>query len=226
MYNEEETVPHLFRRLKPVLEEFESFEVICVDDGSKDDTFHALTNEKKNLPELKIVRLKKNSGQSDAFEAGFEVSRGEILITMDGDLQNPPEDIPILLKALENHDAVFGWRHKRNDSFSKKTASIIANWFRNLVLGDGVPDTGCSLKAFKRPVICHIKLFKGMHRFFPALIAMEGFSSTIVKVSHENRKWGKTKYGNTGRAITCIIDLLAVFWMRKRKLTYEIDKIV
>lgn len=226
LYNEEETVPSLFERLVPVCEKLGDYEILCIDDGSKDKTFELLKSAKEKNPNIKIIKFKENSGQSDAFAAGFEVSEGDFVITIDGDLQNPPEEIPKLLEAMDNHDAVMGWRYKRHDSFLKKYVSRLANGFRRKALEDAAHDTGCSLKVFKKEVAKKIKMFKGMHRFLPALSQIEGYKITEVKVDHESRKWGSTKYGTLKRGVPAFLDLLAVYWMKKRRLTYKIDKIL
>lgn len=225
IYNELETIPKLISRLGPVCKKLGAYEIICVDDGSNDGSFEALIKEKEKEKNLRVIKFLKNSGQSAAFDAGIKNASGDVIITMDGDLQNPPEEIPLLLEGLKGNDFVIGWRHQRHDNFRKKIASKIANAIRQAFLGDGAQDTGCSLKAFKKEAISQIKLFNGMHRFFPALLVIEGFKYAEVKVSHENRKWGVSKYGTFRRAIPAFIDLLAVLWMRKRKLPYKIEKI-
>ena len=230
LYNEEESIPPLLSRLSQVFRNIDDFEIICVDDGSSDGSFDVLQSEKEKLSEngikLKIIKFESNGGQSAAFDAGFKNASGDIVITIDGDLQNPPEEIPLLIEALKNHDVAIGWRHRRHDLFSKKIAGRMANSIRRTFLKDNAHDTGCSLKAFKRETLSSMKLYNGMHRFFPALAKIEGFSVAEVKVSHERRKWGSSKYGTFIRAIPTFFDLLAVFWMRKRKLDYKIEKIV
>jgi len=230
LYNEQESAGPLLERVSAVFASPQDFEIICIDDGSTDGTFDVLEHHKHELSSrgtrLSIIKFEKNCGQSAAFDAGFKHARADVIITMDGDLQNPPEEIPRLLEALKSHDVAIGWRHRRNDSFAKKIAGRTANYIRNAFLKDDAHDTGCSLKAFKREVITKIHLYNGMHRFFPALVKMEGFSVAEVKVSHERRKWGSSKYGTFRRAIPAFFDLLAVIWMRKRHLNYKIEKIV
>lgn len=224
-YNEEENVFPLIERLIPVCKKYKAFEVICVDDGSNDKTYQNLLMAKKQYNQIKIIKFEKNAGQSDAFAAGFKEARFEFVVTLDADLQNPPEEIPLLLKHILDFDVVVGWRQKRNDNFSKKIASKIANKFRNMFLKDNVKDTGCSLKVFRNKVVKTFTLYKGMHRFFPALAKMHGFTVKEIPVSHEDRKFGLSKYKTFKRAIPASFDLVGVLWLRKRLLSYKIEKI-
>jgi hypothetical protein len=141
---------------------------------------------------------------------------------MDADLQNDPHDIPLLLKKIGKFDVVCGWRYKRNDPWIRIVSSKIANFVRNKMSQEEIIDTGCSLKAFRRECVESMKLFKGMHRFFPTLAKMEGFTVTQVKVNHRPRRFGTTKYNITNRIARTFIDLLVVRWMKKRHLNYEI----
>jgi glycosyltransferase involved in cell wall biosynthesis len=175
---------------------------------------------------IKIIDFEKNCGQTAAFDAGFNLSTGEIVITMDADLQNDPKDIPLLLKKTEEYDLVCGWRHKREDSFIKKVSSIVANWVRNKISGESIQDTGCSLKVFRKEVLKHLKLFTGMHRFFPTLAKMEGYRVIEVKVNHRPRIYGKSKYNIHNRIIKSFLDLLAVRWMKNRRLDYKVKEII
>ena len=157
-YNEETSVSPMFKRLVPVCKSLKDFEILCIDDGSTDKTLINLKEEQKNCPQLKIIKFHKNAGQSAAFAAGFKEAAGDIIITLDGDLQNPPEEIPLIVSALNNADMAVGWRHERQDTFSKKIASKLANGLRRYVLDDKVHDTGCSLKGFKKEVAKNIPL--------------------------------------------------------------------
>ena len=156
--------------------------------------------------------------------AGFREARGDIVISLDADLQNDPADIPKLLEKMPEYDAVVGWRAKRNDPPWRLIQSRIANWIRNKLSGEQIADTGCSLKAYKRECLEPLKLYKGLHRFLPTLIKMEGYAVAEVVVSHRPREHGESKYGMWNRAIPAFKDLLAVRWMKKRHIRYEIEK--
>lgn len=199
------------------------FEIICVDDGSKDSTLLKLEHLKKDRSYLRVLVFERNFGQSSAFDAGFKAARGEAVITMDGDLQNDPQDIPKLIAVYhQGYDLVSGWRKDRKDPFSKKIISKLANFVRSRFLEDGINDTGCSLKIYKTASLQKIKMFNGMHRFLPALFKIEGFKVVQVPVRHRERKAGKTKYNLMNRSLNTLSDLFAVRWMRKRRLGYRI----
>ncbi|MEJ2368997.1 MAG: glycosyltransferase, partial [Acidobacteriota bacterium] len=172
--------------------------------------------------ELRILAFAHNCGQSAALDAGFKAARGNVVVTMDGDLQNDPRDIPRLMEALEKADVVVGWRGHRRDSLVKRWTSRAGNHIRNLLTHEKIRDTGCSLKAFRRNVLEEIKLFKGMHRFLPTLARMGGFSVVEIKVNHRPREHGKTKYGIFDRLWVTVPDLFAVRWMQRRSLRYEV----
>lgn len=223
--DEEHNIPTLTDEIKSVMNQLnEPWELIYVDDGSKDGSLNVLNKLKNNTPELKVLSFTRNFGQSSAFDAGFKKAAGDFIITLDGDLQNDPKDIPLLLQSLGNHDMICGWRHQRQDSILKRVISRPSNIIRSKLCQDQVHDTGCSLKVFRRSSLLKIRGFHGMHRFFPALFKAEGFSVTEVKVSHRARTQGKSKYHIFNRSIGPILDLLAVYWMRKRRLRYEINK--
>ena len=154
----------------------------------------------------------------------FRAAKGEVIVTMDADIQNDPKDIPLLLEALKENDVACGWRWQRNDPGIKKISSKIANGVRNWLNKEEIHDTGCSLKAFRREVIMRFKLFNGMHRFFPTLAKMEGFRVTEVKVNHRQRQFGKTKYGVWNRIFRALSDAFAVRWMQKRALRYQLEE--
>ncbi len=225
VYNEEENLEILTSETQQVMKKLgKSFEIVFVNDGSKDSSGEIIRKLACEHHEVKGIHLKKNYGQTAGFDAGFKKSRGSIIVTMDSDLQNDPRDIPLLLDHLENYDAVIGWREKRQDHIVKRVSSKIANWVRNKLSGDYIIDTGCSLKAFKSQCIRNIKLYDGMHRFFPTLLRMEGHKVLEIKVSHRPRLYGKTKYNIRNRILVGLEDLLAVRWMKKRKLDYEIKE--
>ena len=225
VYNEEENVGPLNAELVEVLQGLnKTFEVIYVDDGSKDKSYALLKELQKNNPSIRIIKFRKNSGQTAAFDAGIRAALGEVIVTMDADLQNDPHDIPKLLEKIGDADAVCGWRQKRNDTFVRRISSRIANSVRNRLSGETIKDVGCSLKAFRSVYAKKMQLFTGMHRFFPTLIKMEGGTVAEIPVNHRPRKFGTPKYNIRNRVVRSFVDLLAVCWMKKRKLTYEIEE--
>jgi glycosyltransferase involved in cell wall biosynthesis len=222
-YNEEPNVEPCYRELVGVLEGLgRPFEIIVVDDGSTDATFAALSRLAAADRRLRVLRFRRNVGQTGALAAGFRAARGDVVVTLDADLQNDPRDIPTLLAALPGHDAVCGWRVDRRDPWAKRAGSRVGNAVRRLVTRDGVHDTGCMLKAFRREALTHLPLYRGMHRFFPALLRMDGFRVVEVPVHHRPRRAGQSKYGNWSRAWTGLADLWAVRWMGRRRLGYEV----
>ena len=221
--NEEENILDLIQEIDPVMSSLKkSWELICIDDGSTDSTLSILKLLQKEYPQLRILSFDGNFGQSSAFDAGFKAARGEFVITMDGDCQNDPKDIPALLKLAGDFDLVCGYRANRKDPLHKKIQSKIANFIRSRVCADGVRDTGCSLKVYRRTALEKIKLFNGMHRFLPALFLIEGFKVTEVPVNHRERIKGVTKYNFLNRSFNTIADMLAVNWMGKRNLRYKV----
>jgi len=225
VYNEEENVGPINAELMEVLQGLsKTFEVIYIDDGSKDKSYALLKELQKNNPSIRIIKFRKNSGQTAAFDAGIRAALGEVIVTMDADLQNDPHDIPKLLEKIGDADAVCGWRKKRNDKAIRRISSIIANGVRNRLSGETIKDVGCSLKAFRSVYAKKMKLFTGMHRFFPTLIKMEGGTVAEIPVNHRPRKFGTPKYNIRNRVVRSFVDLLAVCWMKKRKLTYEIEE--
>ena len=224
-FNEEPNVEACYRELVEVLERLgHPFEVVVVDDGSTDRTPEILRVLAAADPRLRLVRLRRNAGQTAALDAGFRTARGPVVVTMDADLQNDPRDIPTLLAALESADAACGWRVDRRDRWTKRVASRIANGVRRRFTGDGVHDTGCTLKAFRRTALDRLKLYRGMHRFLPALLIMERFRVVEVPVRHRPRHAGTSKYGNWGRLWVGLTDLWAVRWMARRRLAYEVEE--
>jgi len=223
VYNERENLTLLDEKITKNIEPLhKSYEVILVDDGSVDGSAQLIRKLQDENPHLRLIRFGSNHGQTAAFAAGFSKARGHIIVTMDADLQNDPADIPILLDKISEFDVVCGWRHKRNDPWIKKLSSKIANSVRNTVSEESIADTGCSLKAFRRTCFKNIKLYNGMHRFFPTLMKMEGFSVTQVKVGHYPRMHGYSKYNIRNRLFTSFKDLLAIRWMKKRQINYDI----
>jgi glycosyltransferase involved in cell wall biosynthesis len=198
-----------------------AFEIIYVDDGSTDGSSALLDILAANYKQVNILHFDRNYGQTSAFDAGFRHAKGELLITMDGDLQLDPADILTLLPLTSQYDLVCGWRKDRHDHVIKKISSRIANRVRSLITGDSMHDTGCSLKIFRRAVVERLQLFDGMHRFFPALALMYGFTVTEIAVRHYPRAHGVSKYGVGNRLFKTLYDLVAVRWMQSRCLRYR-----
>lgn len=202
-----------------------AFEILFVDDGSTDGSGAVLDQLASLYPAVIAIHLDGNHGQTAAFDAGFRHSRGSLVATLDGDLQNDPADIGTLLPFTKDYDLVCGWRVDRHDSLVRKISSRIANAVRSAVTGDQVHDTGCSLKIFRRALVERMQLFTGMHRFFPALALMHGFTVTEVPVRHYPRAHGVSKYGVGNRLFKGIYDLIAVRWMQSRVLRYRIASV-
>ncbi|MCM8763532.1 MAG: glycosyltransferase family 2 protein, partial [Candidatus Omnitrophica bacterium] len=222
LYNEEKNIFPLYERLKAVLSFLgKEYEIIFIDDGSEDKSFEVLRELKSKDSCVKIIKFRRNYGQTSALDAGFRNARGETIISMDADLQNDPQDIPRLLEALKNSDVVCGWRKKRRDPFLKKIFSLIANFLRRFVLGDRILDIGCTLRAYRREALERVKLFNGLHRFLPLLIEYEGFKVAQIEVKHHFRFSGKSKYRFSKRLLKPFLDLWAVFWMKKNWIRYE-----
>jgi dolichol-phosphate mannosyltransferase len=227
VYNEEQSIKPLVSELQEVLQGIKkSSEIIFVDDGSRDQSFAILKKAALRDPRIRVIRFRKNAGQTAAFDAGFKAAQGDIVVTMDADLQNDPHDITRLLGKIGSFDVVCGWRHKRRDPWIKIVSSKIANFVRNRLSQEEIVDTGCSLKAFRRESLKNMKLFNGMHRFLPTLAKMEGFTVTQVKVNHRPRRFGRTKYNIRNRIMRAFADLLAVRWMKKRHLRYDVKETI
>jgi len=215
LYNEEENVRELYGSLKPVMDSLRNeYEIIFIDDGSTDNTL-ALLQEIKTADDTVIVlSLRRNFGQTAAFAAGFDYSRGDIIVTMDGDLQNDPKDIPKLLELMKDNDLVSGWRKIRKDPFlSRRLPSILANSLISKVTGVNLHDYGCSLKAYRRDVIKNLKLYGEMHRFIPAVASWYGVRIAEVETTHHPRLRGKSKYG-ISRTMKVVLDLITVKFLQ------------
>ncbi len=216
-YNEEENVPVLYERLKGVLEGLNhDYEIIFVDDGSTDGTFAVLKDLAGKDRRVKVIRFRRNYGQTAAMYAGFEHAEGDVIITMDADLQNDPEDIPRLLSKLEEgYDIVSGWRKDRKDPFlSRKLPSRVANWIISKVTGVELHDYGCTLKAYRSEIAKRYRLYGDMHRFLPALAKRFGAKVTEIPVKHHPRLYGRSKYG-IGRTVRVILDIFLVKFLNE-----------
>ncbi len=216
-YNEEDNIPILYEKLKGVLERLgREYEIIFVDDGSVDRTWERLKEIAEKDQRVKLIRFRKNYGQTAAMYAGFQHATGEVIITLDADLQNDPEDIPMLLQKLEEgYDIVSGWRRDRKDPFlSRRLPSMIANWIISKVTGVELHDYGCTLKAYRADIIKRLELYGDMHRFLPALTKRFGAKITEIPVRHHPRFYGKSKYG-IGRTIRVILDIFLVKFLNE-----------
>jgi glycosyltransferase involved in cell wall biosynthesis len=171
-----------------------------------------------------VLGFRKNCGETAAGAAGLKEARGEVVITIDADLQNDPMDIPRMLGYLRDYDMVTGWRQKRDDSWVKRITSTIANAIRNRLSGETIRDSGCTFRAYKRECLQNLKLFKGMHRFMPTLVKMEGFRVIEIPIAHHPREFGVSKYTTWNRMWRAFVDLLAVKWMKNRHICYEIEE--
>jgi glycosyltransferase involved in cell wall biosynthesis len=193
-------------------------ELILVDDASDDTTWDRILQAQRAEPRLRPIRLLRHSGQSAALWVGFSASRGNVIATLDGDLQNDPADLPLLLKELSDHDLVCGVRTKRMDNIVRRISSSIARWARKITLGVDFRDTGCNLRVFKRSVLGKLFPFNGLHRFMPVLAHCTGHRVLEVPVSHHPRTAGKSKYGVWNRLGRGVWDLIAISWYTKRQL--------
>ncbi len=217
IYNEEESLPQLVEQLVNALRPTgESFELVLINDGSSDRSAEVLMKLSSEVPELLCVLLRKNYGQTAAMAAGFDMASGEIVVSLDGDLQNDPADIPLLVNRLrDGFDLVSGWRYQRQDAaIKRKLPSRIANRLIGRVTGVRLNDYGCSLKAYRREVLSDMRLYGELHRFLPVLANIEGARITEVKVNHRARKYGQSKYG-IDRTFRVLMDLLTVWFMNR-----------
>jgi glycosyltransferase involved in cell wall biosynthesis len=225
VYNEEENLPHLWPELRSVLEAQNlAFEVVFVDDGSRDRSAELIVGFREHDPRVRLVRFKTNAGETAATDAGFKAARGRWVVTMDADLQNDPHDIPGLLSHLDRWDAVTGWRVNRGegDSLVRRLSSRIANRVRNWISDESIEDSGCTFRAFRRECLRGLVLYRGFHRFIPTLLKMRGYRVIEVPVRNRPRRHGQSKYGVLNRVFVATADLLVVRWMKNRLLRYEV----
>lgn len=215
VYNEEDNVEALHKSLKEALDKLNiEYELVIVDDGSTDRTLPLLEQLQQKDQNMTVLSLRRNFGQTAAFAAGFDFSRGDVVITMDGDLQNDPNDIPKLLELIKDNDLVSGWRKNRKDPFlSRRLPSMMANWLISKVTGVKLHDYGCSLKAYRRDVIKNLKLYGEMHRFIPAVASWYGVRVAEVETTHHPRLRGKSKYG-ISRTLKVVLDLITVKFLQ------------
>jgi dolichol-phosphate mannosyltransferase len=218
LYNEEQSVAILQRELADALAGLD-YEIIFVDDGSQDETVVRIAAD----PRTRVLRFKKNAGQSAAIFAGLHAVRSEVAVLIDSDLQNDPADIPRLLAEISRGaDLVCGYRAQRRDTLLKRITSRVANFVRSRFTRDGVRDTGCTLKAMRRDCIAALVPFKGMHRFIPALVKGAGYRLVEIPVNHRPRRFGQSKYGLGNRALRATIDMFGVRWLLSRRLNYKL----
>ncbi|MFH0810339.1 MAG: glycosyltransferase family 2 protein [Pseudomonadota bacterium] len=226
VYNEEESLPPLLAEVDSALREQGSREVILINDGSTDGSLGVMERLRRDHPGLniRIICLDRNHGLTAAMDAGFRAARGELLVTIDADLQNDPADIPKLLAYLSRYDVAIGSRTRRRDRFVKRWSSKIANAIRNWATAEDIVDVACSLKTYRAEYVQRLKLYKGLHRFLPTLLKLEGARVIEVPVNHRPRQYGTAKYHLLNRLVGPLLDLFAVRWMQKRHLSYRMEE--
>lgn len=218
VHNEAENIMPLIREIEDALSDFVAFEIIYVNDGSKDDTKKHLEEAKLLHPKLRVISHAQSCGQSTAVRTGVKLAKGDWVATLDGDGQNDPADIRKLIAAIENGVDLIGGnrRHTRRDTWIKRISSVIANTVRSKLLRDSTPDTGCGLKLIRREVFLDLPYFDHMHRFLPALVQRRGGRVVSVPVGHRAREHGQSKYGTIDRLLVGIVDLVGMLWLIKR----------
>jgi dolichol-phosphate mannosyltransferase len=223
VYDEADSLEGLHRELDAALAGVAGgVELIFVDDGSRDDSRARLRGLRAKDPRIRVLVLDRNHGQTAALDAGFRAARGEVVATLDGDGQNDPADLPRLLARLDEADVVNGVRLERRDDWLRRASSRIANGVRNAATGETVTDVGCSLRVMRAAPLRRVKLWRGMHRFLPTLLRLEGARVVEVPVAHRPRRHGVSKYGIRNRLWAGLVDLVAMRWMQSRALRYEV----
>jgi dolichol-phosphate mannosyltransferase len=223
-HNEGDNLPRLLEETAAALAGFERpWEILITDDASTDDTAAVLRDLRTKYPQLRVLSLRRRSGQTAAVDAGLHHARGVFLATLDADLQNDPADIPRLLEVLtaQSCDFVNGWRADRHDPWIRLVSTRVANAVRNWLTHEQIHDSGCGLRVFRRECVERLKLFNGMHRFLPTLVKMEGYRVLEVPVNHRPRTAGRAKYGVLNRVFKALRDAFAVRWMQQRTVHYE-----
>ena len=230
--DEEENIDPLVNEICSALDGFCQYEIVYVDDGSSDETWERLVALSQELSELKIIRHRKSYGQSNAIHTGVKAARSSLIVTLDGDGQNDPADIPRLVEVFNaphrpsDLQLVSGHRRKRRDSWMKRVSARVANRVRGYLLKDLTPDTGCGLKLFPREIFLELPFFDHMHRFLPALILRSGGAVVSVEVNHRPRKYGTSHYGIWDRLWVGIVDLFGVMWLQRRSKVAEIEEVI
>ena len=225
IYNEEENIPKLTEEIQAVAPDLSTnYEILLVDDCSSDGSLTIIRELAEQNKQIRYISFACNCGQSAALYAGFQAASGDVIITLDADLQNDPADLRQMYKHYGEFDMVNGWRFNRQDTLSKKIASKIGNFVRNWMTKETIHDTGCSLKIMNAQMLKQVRIYKGLHRFLPTLMRMEGAKVVEVKVNHRHRMFGESKYTNLQRGIEGLYDLIAVRWMQSRHLTIEVKE--
>lgn len=222
VFNEEDNIVRFIQKTESALKkQFKNYEILLINDGSTDNSKNILNEEARKNNSIKAYHFTKNNGQTSALVAGFEKCQGDLVVTMDSDLQTNPEDIYTLLPYLDKYDMINGRRITREDGIGKKIQSKIGNKIRNLITGDDIQDTGCPLKVMKKDVAKSYRLFEGMHRFLPTLAKMNGFEVIEIPVRHYDREFGFSKYNAFNRTFKGLKDAFAVRWMKSRVINYK-----
>jgi len=225
VYNEEENISRLVEEIQAVAPDLhDSYEILLVDDCSTDRSLQIIRQLAEQIEPLRYLSFARNSGQSAALYAGFQAAAGDVIVTLDADLQNDPADLRQMITHYGKYDMVNGWRYNRQDTWSKKIASRIGNGVRNWMTRETIHDTGCSLKIMNAAMLKRIRIYKGLHRFLPTLMRLEGAKVIEVKVNHRQRLFGESKYTNLRRGIEGFYDLVAVRWMQSRHLKIEVKE--
>jgi glycosyltransferase involved in cell wall biosynthesis len=211
VFNEEENINLLYSEIKAAMDKTAvDYEIVFIDDGSTDRTVELLSALREKDKKVVVINFRRNFGQTAAMSAGFDYAKGNVIVTMDGDMQNDPNDIVKLLEKSKEYDVVSGWRKERKDPFiSRRLPSMIANWIISKVTGVELHDYGCTLKAYRKEVVKNIRLYGEMHRFIPAIASWMGVRIAEVETNHRSRRFGKSKYG-ISRTIRVILDLITV----------------